>query len=231
MAWLKFLLGGGFGVCVATCNAQILPALSVEPLKISDAAAYGTLVEEINAAMKTEYGVPLFLRAYESTSMTGRGDRAFSLSPSVSFEALLENHARFEDNEKFSELRGRLDILSDSSGRVFLKAVRFDGTNSPGWLLNYLVRADDEEALLLGIASELQGLGLEEKGSPMLNVFRVVAGQSQFTHLVSLNFASSIALGAGMDAIAASDFDFTYSESGDQLCEVMESVVFRELGP
>lgn len=225
--WFKLLFGGILGVNAAMGSAQLMPALAVEQLEISDTAGYAALVDEINAAMKEKYEVPLFLRAYESTSNSGLAARAFSLSPAGSFEDLMANQYKFEGDDAFAGFRERLDRMSVASPRVYLKAVRFDGTNSPGWLLNTLVKTADEAALLEALAVGIFG----SESEPKVNVFRVVAGSASFTHLVSLNFDSRAALGAGLDLIADRSWSLAHAEDGTLVCEIVESVVYRELEP
>lgn len=216
----KFLLAGCLLSFAEASFAQILPALLVEDIKISDSAAYADLLDEINAEMKDRYGVPLFLRGYESISTVGRGTRAFSLSPSASFEALAANHQRFEETDEFAGYRERLEALSVASGQTYLKGIRFDGTNSPGWLMNVTVKAEDEDRLL----ERVEALAFSDAFEPKVNVFRVLVGEGRFTHLVSLNFESRAALGAGMDEIARQGWRLEFEG-----CELVESVAFREL--
>jgi hypothetical protein len=82
------------------------------------------------------------------------------------------------------ELRESLAAVSTSSGaKTYLKAVRFDGTNNPGVLLNSLVSSNSEESLLSHLNEWELSLKAKEVEVPNTNVFRVILGDGSMTHL------------------------------------------------
>lgn len=188
---------------IADAKPTILPALIVEPVEILDEAAYARVLSAINAKMKMEHAVPLFLRAYYSDSLDGGMQSAFALSPALTFEALLKNQEVFGEDFNFVELRAAMAAVCQSSGpKTYLKAVRFDGTNSPGVLLNSLVKTDSESMLLEHLEEWMQSVAGLEVELPKLNVFRVISGEGSFTHLVSFNLKSVESAGLLMDQLA-----------------------------
>jgi len=214
------------GIRAQPLATSFLPAIAVVELHVTDSAGYAKLVGEINQAMKEKYGVPLFLRAYGSSNLTGEIVEAFSLSPSATFENLADNQQRFLSDPKFGSYREELKHMGNHGRKTWLKAVRFDGTNSPGWLLNYLVDTRDEAGLLQRIEqfsalSENQGLEV-----PLINVFRVIVGESSFTHLVSVNTDSAEKIAKIMDVIAAQSWSFGFTNG-----VVVKNTGYQELLP
>lgn len=190
-------------VTTALAQAPVLPALMIEALEVSDTdlAAYTRLVARANTAMRERHGVPLFLRAYTATSITGEPSATFALSPSGSFAGLMANRAAFATDSELSELRSELNALTTPAPATYLKTIRFDGTNTPGWLCNSMVRTTDESALLARVEALAAGLSLPDMSPPLINVFRILAGSYPATHLVSINAQSGQHLALLLDSL------------------------------
>ncbi len=124
-------------------RAEFLPALRIEAVQVSDPKAYAALVAQANEAMRTKHQVPLFLRAYAATTLAGETCSAFTLSPAGSFEILQKNSTLFSADPDLADLRKKLRHGGPATSPTWFKAVRFDGTNTPGWLFNTLVKTDD----------------------------------------------------------------------------------------
>lgn len=177
-----------------------LPALMIEQITTDDPRAMIEALKQINAGMNSAAGVPQFLRLYQTQSLGNLETSGFLLSPAGDFTALLENNRRFIVDPKLARARSELDATTHLGAPVFLKAVRFDGTNTPGWLNNYLIRTDNEDRLLQSVAN-LHNIAQGSGGQVLVNVFRVVAGETDYTHLVSFNVANREALGSLMNVM------------------------------
>lgn len=225
--WIVLLLVGA----AAVCPGEFLPAIAIEETRPADPKSYVALVGQVNDAMRTRHRVPLFLRSYEATSHTGGTPATFVLSPAGSFEALLANGRTFATDPELADLREQLSQAGRSGPSIYLKAVRFDGTSSPGWLFNTRVKTNDEPTLLARIAALATLLTAPEHPAPRINVFRVVAGRTDFTHLVSVNTASSEELAMRLDAIVAGSWTAEFCGPSGSRCEVVQCGLFREVLP
>ncbi len=227
---------GAFGLavllwCADAAKAEFLPALRIDEVQIADPKRFAQVVATTNQAMRTQHEVPLFLRAYGATSLTGEIISAFTLSPADSFETLKKNAATFSTDPDLSAMREKMNEIGRSGPTTWLKAVRFDGTHAPGWLLNTLVNASSESALLARVAELGALLAQSGRPPPKLNVFRVIAGRGGYTHLVSLNEASERDLAARMDAIAAAGWTLEFSGPSGVSCVIIQSTIYGELLP
>jgi hypothetical protein len=176
----------------------------IEPVSVADPIAYARLLAEANRVMREQHKVPLFLRAYLSTSITGQTQPGFNLSQSASLAGVLANREIFARAPELADLRARINAVARVTGpAICLKAVRFDGTNTPGWLCNTMVETGDEAALLSRVAQIKTTLSAAPAEAPFINVFRVVTGPGPATHLVSINAASSSQRAGCLDALAA----------------------------
>jgi hypothetical protein len=230
---LPVLALAGLLLGATAARGQFRPALFLEEQTMSDVPAYTAALARANALMRANHGVPLFLRAYAAPALAGGSGETFSLSPAASFEALLKNTQTFATDSALADVRREIAAATAPGRGTYLKAVRFDGTNAPGWLWNSRVKTDDEPALLARVA-ELAALLLAaapDRGPPSVNVFRVVAGHTGYTHLVSLNTAGPADLAACLDALAAAAFTLEFSRGTGARAEIVRSGVYRELGP
>jgi hypothetical protein len=206
-------------VCLVEA-AEFLPALALAPIEVAKAPAVSALVDRLNAAMRERHEVPLFLRVYQEISLGGQPvPRGFALCPSDSFAGLVANWRKLEGDGALESLRTEWQALAGGVPVTQVKAVRFDGTNAPGWLLNTWVRANNEAALLAWVAAWVDGAG-EIK----VNVFRVMSGAGKATHLVSANAASEEQLARFMDEVSA-------SPSWPAGVERVDGAIYREVGP
>jgi|GEM_PF-5532010 len=216
-------------VFVSPVRGQIFPAIAVESVEIEDPVSYALLIEEANEFMRAEYAVPLFLRAYSASTLLGEPGESFLLSPSLSFDGLLANEAAFASDPRLKGLREQFAAVRALGSKTYLKAVRFDGTNTPGWLFNSLVQVPEEELLLKLMGRWTDTLSEADLELPKLNIFRVIAGDASFTHLVSVNAVSSEHLAQLLDLIAAAGWPLDASKQGKLEATIYRQTLYREL--
>lgn len=216
----------------APAAATFLPALMIEDVELTDPDHYVRLIGQANTAMREAHAVPLFLRLYATTSITGQHRRFFTLCPSGSFATLLANRAAFASDPALSLLHDELNALAQPGPAVMLKAVRFDGTFTPGWLNNFYVSTSNEAALVSRAAELTQLLTPAHAtfAKPHLNVFRVVAGEPHYTHLVSVNASSAAHLADVLDRLAAAGWTLTSNDPAAP-CAVVHNTLYEELLP
>jgi len=193
LSWILFFTGPAF--------SQFLPTLMIEPVTVSDPVAYAALVAKANQIMREQHKVPLFLRAYVSTSITGQTQPGFNLSPSASMAGIIANRETFARAPALAEIRAQINAITRPGPATYLKAIRFDGTNTPGWLGNTLVETDQEAVLLERVTLLKAALAVGPAEPPLINVFRVFAGAGPATHLVSINAASAVQLAQFLDIL------------------------------
>lgn len=216
----------GFSV---SCLAQVMPALSVQYVEASDSEQYADFVKAANAAMRARHDVGLYLRAYETRAITGQHGELFLLSPAGTFEQLFDNERQFAKHSDLADLRRQLGTVNPTAPRFYLKAIRFDGTNTPGWLLNTWVICDQEDVLLAAARDLKVALPAGTDDPLMINVFRIVAGPATATHLMSFNFPSAAKLSATLDALTENGWpEMGTSEPAARL-QIVSSAIFREL--
>lgn len=200
----SFVLGtSGFSQLPAASDVAVsLPVLTVTQLEAPNPGLYANQIAAINAVMKTKFGVDPFLRVYVGDSAGEECGTVFAVTRAESFAALTKNAQGFLTDPALADLRASLDAIRDVKSRMNLKAVRFDGGHPNAWLYNTYANVNDEAGYLkaLGeLTTQLKSRGFEDA---RLNVYRVIAGRSTYTHLISFNLPSSERLAALLDLIA-----------------------------
>lgn len=214
---------------IPVSSAAIFPVIIIEEVEITDSHDHAQLIGQINEAMNDKYGVSPFLRLYQNTSVSGKAIDTFTLSPSLTFEGLDKNQQLFKSDPDFAEYRQKLDNLSRASKKSYLKSIQFDGTHTPGWLFNHLILTSHETELLdhlNGLKVLVSNHGMPE---PKINIFRVIAGETAFSHLVSINAASAEDIAKIMDVLSASPWSFESSEETAVDFVVIKRSVYQEL--
>jgi hypothetical protein len=223
---MRFILIAFALLTPGVANSDFLPVIMVESITIRAPDTYAALVAEANTVMRERHAAPLYLRAYVAPTITGADFQGFALSPSASLTSLMAARTAFTADPSLADLREKLQALTLSGESTYLKAIRFDGTYTPGWLCNTLVKTTDETALLQRVQALVEQLSQPDTEPVFINVFRVIAGPGPSSHLVSINAPSSADLAIKLDrALAPLD---TLTDSSVRL---ISRTFYRELIP
>ena len=207
-------------------RAEFLPVLMIEPVTTETPAALASLVQDANTLMRERHETPLFLRVYAQPAMSGSRRHGFLLSPAASFSGLMANQNAFRTDPKLEPLRKQFAALPEPGPASYLKAIRFAGTNTPGWLCNALIETADESRLLHEVDALTTLLQAAGDPPPLINVFRFISGPGPATHLVSINAASHQQLGTYLDRLLLGP-----SLLNDPGLTVLSKTIYEELVP
>ncbi len=186
----------------ARAAEPFLPVLFVAEVRVQEFDRFAQALSTIDAVMRSTHNTSPFYRAYVQHGLETTSASGFLLSPAATFAQAFANLRVFNSEPALADSRSELAKVVEFATTTYLKAVRFDGTNTPGWLNNLLVDATNEDVLLQAV-EELTSMLESESGRPMINVFRVVAGSNDFTHLVSINAASETGLAVLLETLAS----------------------------
>ncbi len=203
-----------------------LPVVWTETISVQSTSAYAELVAEANQAMNDRHDTPLFLRAYVRPTITGSTHTGFVLSPSGSLADLLSAQNAFATDPALRSIREKLKMSGWAGPTRYLKAIRFDGTHTPGWLFNSWISSSDESRLLEQVEKTAKLLVTDDQTRPLINVFRVIEGLGSETHLISLNAGSSAALADRLEHLSSRN-----NPLEDPAIEVYSRTLFREVEP
>lgn len=203
--------------------------ISIAQVDARDAGIYATQLAAINAVMKTKFGIDPLFRVYRGESAGVDSGAVFAVSRAESFAALMKNTQLYQTDPATAELRASLDSIRELGARTLLRAVRFDGANPNAWLYNTYASVSDEAGYLKAIA-ELRTLfdnhGLADA---KINIYRVIAGRSDYTHLISINTPSPERLAALLDSVAAESWAMEWIAASAKFRTVVRNGTYREI--
>ena len=209
--------------------APALPVISIAKVEARDSATYATQMAAVNAVMKSKFGVDQMFRIYLGEAAGEDSGAAFAIIRAESFTVLMKNIQTYRTDPALAELRASLDAIRELHERTFLKAVRFDGVHPNAWTYTTYVNVTDEPGYISALGqlrSLFDGHGLNDA---KLNAYRVIAGRTNYTHLVSVNTPSTERLGAVLDAISSEAWATEWITASAKFRTVVRNGTYREI--
>lgn len=213
----------------APAAAPASSVISITQVEADNAAIYATQIAAVNAVMKDKFGVDPFLRLYQGDAAGKDTGAIFAVSRAASFAALLKNGNSFQTDPALADLRAGLSTIRELGPRTLLESVRFDGANPHAWLYNTHAVVSDEPGYLAAVGqlrALFDGHGLADA---KLNVYRVIAGRTDYTHLISINTPSSERLAALIDAVSGEAWAMDWIAASAKFRTVVRNGTYREI--
>ena len=120
-----------------------------------------------------------------------------------SVSALAKNNAALAGDAALTDFANRLRTISKLGARVLYQSVRFDGTYKGSYVYSTTARVTDEAGYLKaldGLRALFDAKGFQDA---KINVYRVLAGRTNFTHRVSIAVPSNERLAAMLDFLGS----------------------------
>lgn len=213
----------------AADSAPALPVISITQIDAGDAAIYAAQIAAINAVMKEKFGIDPFLRLYHGFAAGPDTGAVFAVSRGESFASLIKDAQAYQTDPALADLRGGLNAVREVGPRTLLKAARFDGAHPGAWLYNTYANVTDEAGYLAAIGALRALFDKHGLTDAKLNVYRVIAGRSDFTHLVSINSPSAERHAAVLDAISSEPWAAEWLAGSARLRTVVRNGTFNEI--
>jgi hypothetical protein len=223
------LVTSGFTALHAANAPAALPVISISHVDARDAGIYATQIAAMNAVMKTKAGVDPFLQLYLGDAAGADSGTVFAVSRADSFAAINKAVRVYQTDPDLAVQRTSLNAVRELGPRTLLKAARFDGGHSNAWLYNTYATVNDEPGYLnaLGeLTALLKGHGFEDV---KINVYRVIAGRTDYTHLVSLNLPTAERLAALLDSIASDGWAIDWIAASAKFRTVVRNGTYQEI--
>ncbi|HET7537540.1 MAG TPA: hypothetical protein VFJ90_13865 [Candidatus Didemnitutus sp.] len=199
---LKLVLPAILSMAVGLIAADTKPAMVVQVVETDQVDAYVDALAKINARIKAVAGV-------DTLRHTWVGDQAGESSHGVfvvsSYESAAAAAALTTKMNQDAELPGMVAALKSirKLGPSFLyKAVRFEGLYPGGAVFNTSINCTDEDAYvkaLDGLKAIFDTNGFKDA---KVNLYRIVAGRSESTHLVVICLPNTVRVAELLDAIS-----------------------------
>lgn len=207
-----------------------LPVLSVQAVETEDPVGYVTWVAKTNEIAKTKLAVEGWITSYIGVHAGADTGMIFNVQVADNFAGLLTRGTDLEKDPDILTNAQHYHGLRKLGPRLLLKATRFDGSHPDAIIFNTYANVTDEAGYAKAI-DQLRGLfdghGLKDA---RINVFRVLAGRTDFSHVISIQTPSMERLGAMLDAIGE-PWMMDWLASAAKLRTVVRNATYREVKP
>jgi uncharacterized protein (UPF0333 family) len=195
------------GTLLAACLAHaadtkpIARVIAITEVETDDATGYASWVAKANEIVKTKLGIDTYFHVYVSNYDGTKAGSVRLVSSAESVSAMAKNAATLNAtaDPAYRDILDHYRAIRKNGARVLYQAVRFDGTVKGAYVYSTTVKVTDEP----GYLKSLDGLRaiFDAKGfqDAKINVYRVLAGRSDYTHRVSISVASNERLAGLLD--------------------------------
>lgn len=186
----------------AADSKPIARVIAIQDVETDDASGYATWLARINDLVKTKLGVDGYYHVYVSEFDGEKTGQVRTVAVAESVAALAKITAAIENDPVVIENRDHYRAIRKLEGRVLYQCVRFDGAVKSAHIYSTVAAVSDEP----GYLKSLDGLrALFDKAGMAdikINVYRVIAGRTNYTHRISLSAPSAERLAALLDLTA-----------------------------
>ncbi len=198
----SFALASASALQAAPETAPSLPVIAITQVETKDLDTYVMWIARMNEVMKAKTGAERTFRVYTGDAAGPDSGAVVAVSAAESFAALAKTNKIFSEDPDIQAVRLHMNAIREMGTRTLLKAVRFDGRLTGTHSFHTYASVSDEA----GYLKSLDGLRVlfDEHNFKDLkvNVYRVMAGRSDYTHLIAINTPSAERLAAFMDAMS-----------------------------
>ena len=187
---------------VGSLFADTKPAFVVQVVSTDDADAYATALIKLNAAIKAKTGVEKLRHTWVGDLAGENSHGIFVVSAYESAAATAQIADKLNGDPDHSALQAQLKTMRKLGPSWLYKGVRNEGLYEGGAVFNTSITCTDEDAYakaLDGLKAIFDANGFKDA---KVNLWRIIAGRKDSTHLVVISLASSTRVGELLDAIS-----------------------------
>jgi len=195
-----------FAACLATAaddaatKASLgLPVVTIQAVTTEDTSAYVHWVEMANEKFKAAGGPDNFTHVYQGILAGDETGVVYAVRLADSAVAMAKASDAMAKMPERAELMGHLNAIRKLGAASMLQAIRFEGGYDNEWVLVTDVLVKDEGAYLKGLGELRALLDSHDMKDIKLNVYRVIAGRSGYSHKVVITAPSHERCAAMLD--------------------------------
>lgn len=197
MLGLSAVLAMAFG----SVFAEVKPALVVQVVSTEDTPAYVAMITKANAMIKAKTGLEKLRHVWIGDQAGDAANGIFVVSQFPSAAAAAQMQEKFADDPEIKAFLAELKNMRHLGPCYLYKAIRLEGVYEGGGVFVTNIACTDED----GYAKALDGLKavFDANGfkDARVNLWRMTAGRSTWTHIVVISFPSQTRVAELLDAI------------------------------
>lgn len=189
-------------MAVGPLFAATTPAMVVQVVSTDDQDGYNAMITKINAVVKAKTGLEKLRHLWVGDFAGESAHGLFVVSTFASAAAEADFTAKMKDDPDMLPLLAQLKTMRKLGPSWLYKAVRSEGIYEGGSVYNTSIVCTDEDGYLKALDSLKAIFDANGFKDAKVNLYRIVAGRKESTHLVVLSFPSDARVGALLDAIS-----------------------------
>lgn len=198
----RSLIPALFVMAVGTLLADTQPAMVVQVVQTDDSDGYVAAITKVNALIKARAGIEKLRHVWVGDLAGENSHVTFAVSEYPSAAAISATMDKLKEYPEMDALMTQLKGLRHLGPSYLYKAVRYEGAYEGGAVFNTSIKCTDEAAYLKaldGLKAILVANGFKEV---KVNLWRVMSGRSESTHLVVIALPSQARVGELLDSLS-----------------------------
>ncbi len=182
-------------------QGSVMPVIVIQEIETDSPEDYAMWIAKSNKAIYEAFHIENNTRVFIGQAAGEDSGKVFAVQTAESFSKLAANGQAFEKDPGLLKLRAGMNQVRKLGQQTQYKAVRWEGRADSSAVFNTRVVLSDEAAYLKALDGLRSLFDANDLKDVKINCYRVVAGRTDFTHLVSLNCPSIERRATLMDAI------------------------------
>ena len=216
-------------MAVGTLLADTKPALVVQVVQTDDSDAYVAAMTKVNALVKARTGIEKLRHVWLGDFAGDSSHGIFVVSEFPSAAAIYTTQDKLKNYPEMDALLARLKGMRHLGPSFLYKAVRYEGNYEGGAVFNTSIKCTDEAAYLKaldGLKAILVANGFQDA---KVNLWRIVSGRSEATHLVVIALPSQARVGELWDSLADKDLLADWNVGAAKLRTTLHNGSYNEI--
>ena len=216
-------------MAVGTLLADTKPALVVQVVQTDDSDAYVAAITKVNALVKARTGIEKLRHVWLGDFAGDSSHGIFVVSEFPSAAAIYATQDKLKDYPEMDALLTRLKGMRHLGPSYHYTAVRYEGNYEGGAVFNTSIKCTDEAAYLKaldGLKAILVANGFQDA---KVNLWRIVSGRSEATHLVVIALPSQARVGELWDSLADKDLLADWNVGAAKLRTTLHNGSYNEI--
>jgi hypothetical protein len=175
--------------------------MAVQAVQTDQVDAYVDAISKINARVKALTGIEQLRHVWEGGFAGDASHGIFVVSSYESAAAEASIGAKLDADPQLKEMVAALKGIRKLGSSWLYKAIRSEGIHAGGAVFNTSINCTDEDAYakaLDGLKAIFDANGFKDA---KVNLYRIVAGRAESTHLVVISMPNEVRIGELMDAL------------------------------
>ena len=216
-------------MAVGTLLADTKPALVVQLVQTDDSDAYVAAMTKVNALVKARTGIEKLRHVWLGDFAGDSSHGIFVVSEFPSAAAIYTTQDKLKNYPEMDALLARLKGMRHLGPSFLYKAVRYEGNYEGGAVFNTSIKCTDEAGYLKaldGLKAILVANGFQDA---KVNLWRIVSGRSEATHLVVIALPSQARVGELWDSLADKDLLADWNVGAAKLRTTLHNGSYNEI--